>query len=249
MDVGLGFDPGLCRFDSDHPYQVTFLLNSSMQNRAENRKYHYIYKITRFDGKYYIGMHSTDNLDDGYFGSGKLITRSIKKHGIEKHRKEILEFVESRISLKERERELVNEEIINDPLCMNLKLGGSGGSHGKEAEIWARPGYKEKLAKSQSVGQLLKWSDAAHQEKMSKIRRDQWLSEEYRIKMADRTLSSGMLGKQHTEATRSKMSLSGRGEKNSQFGSCWVTDGVKPIKIKKDKLDEYLANGYCRGRS
>ena len=39
-----------------------------------------------------------------------------------------------------------------------------------------------------------------------------------------------------------------QGEKNSQFGTCWVTNGVKPAKIKKEKLNEYLANGYRKGR-
>jgi len=87
--------------------------------RADQRKYHYIYKITRDDGRYYIGMHSTDNLDDGYFGSGKLITLSIKKHGLERHKKEILEFLPSRTELKVREKELITEEILEDTLCMN----------------------------------------------------------------------------------------------------------------------------------
>ena len=65
--------------------------------QASRRQYHYIYKITRLDesGRYYIGMHSTDDLEDGYFGSGKLIIRSINKHGKEKHQKEILEFLPS----------------------------------------------------------------------------------------------------------------------------------------------------------
>jgi hypothetical protein len=96
-----------------------------IMRRAELRNYHYIYKITRDDGKYYIGMHSTDDLEDSYFGSGKKITRSIKRHGIEKHSKEILEFLSSRKELKERERVLVNEELLSDPMCMNLALGGN----------------------------------------------------------------------------------------------------------------------------
>lgn len=100
--------------------------------RASRRRYHYIYKITRFDGMYYIGMHSTDNLEDGYFGSGKRLWYSISAHGRDKHEMEILEFLPCRETLKFREKELVNEECLSDPKCLNLQLGGGGGCISEE---------------------------------------------------------------------------------------------------------------------
>ena len=54
-----------CGFDS-HPH---YILN-------------FIYKTTNLiNGKYYIGMHSTDNLEDVYIGSGKRLWFSIKNYG------------------------------------------------------------------------------------------------------------------------------------------------------------------------
>jgi hypothetical protein len=95
-------------------------------NRPEQRKYHYIYKITRDDGKYYIGLHSTDNLDDGYFGSGERLWKSINYHGKEKHTKTILEMFNSRADLIAREKELVTKQIIeSDGNILNLVPGGS----------------------------------------------------------------------------------------------------------------------------
>ena len=98
-----------------------------MQKRQieRQRKYHFIYKTTNLiNNKYYIGMHSTDNLDDGYIGSGSRLWRSIQYYGKENFKVEILEFLNDRTSLKTREREIVNEEAIKDPMCMNLALGG-----------------------------------------------------------------------------------------------------------------------------
>ena len=43
---------------------------------------------------------------------------------MENHKKEILEYLESRELLAAREKEIVNEELLNDPMCMNLCKGG-----------------------------------------------------------------------------------------------------------------------------
>jgi hypothetical protein len=47
-------------------------------------EYNYVYKIiNKVNGKFYIGSHITNDLNDGYFGSGTLLKRAIKKHGSE----------------------------------------------------------------------------------------------------------------------------------------------------------------------
>ena len=60
-------------------------------------KYNYFYKITNnINGHYYYGIHSTDNLDDGYMGSGSILNYAYKIYGIENFTKEIIKFFENR---------------------------------------------------------------------------------------------------------------------------------------------------------
>jgi hypothetical protein len=59
-------------------------------------------------------------------GSGRRIQASLKKHGIENHTKEILEYCEDRDSLAKREAQLVNEELLQDSRCLNIAIGGFG---------------------------------------------------------------------------------------------------------------------------
>ena len=89
--------------------------------------YHFIYKtVCTVNNKFYVGMHSTSNLEDGYMGSGKVIRYSLIKYGKQAHTFEILEFKEDRESTRLREREIVSIELLKDPLCMNIHLGGVG---------------------------------------------------------------------------------------------------------------------------
>ncbi len=68
-------------------------------------QYHYIYKTTNIlNDKFYIGMHSTNDLNDGYQGSGKRLRYSINKHGRKAHTTEILEFLPDRESLRKKRK-------------------------------------------------------------------------------------------------------------------------------------------------
>ncbi len=92
------------------------------------KKYYFIYKTTNIiNNKFYLGMHSTNDLHDNYLGSGTILKNSIKKYGKENFKKEILEFANSKDELIIKEKILINDELIKNPLCMNIKLGG--GSH------------------------------------------------------------------------------------------------------------------------
>ena len=84
-------------------------------------KYHYFYKITNLiNDKYYYGIHSTNDLNDGYMGSGKALKAAIKKYGVENFRKDILKFFSSLEELSEFEKFIVNEDLVNDSNCYNL---------------------------------------------------------------------------------------------------------------------------------
>jgi len=90
---------------------------------------HFVYKTTcTITGRYYLGVHSTTNEDDGYLGSGKYLHRSIKKHGAHNHTREVLRYFETRTEAELFEAEVVTWDLIHqDAMCMNLAPGGSGG--------------------------------------------------------------------------------------------------------------------------
>lgn len=208
-----------------------------------NHKYHYIYKTTcSVTGRYYIGMHSTSNLDDSYLGSGQRLWKSIKKHGKDKHSKEILEFLEDRSSLKKRESELVNETLLNDRMCMNIALGGEGGFIVNNAEL------RKVMAK------------AGNTALNSKLQNDSSFAETFSYNISkglkNRISKNGAFwqNKNHTKETKSLMS-----EKAKQrciikpihtTGKLWIhsLSEKRSLMIQPNDFDKYEALGWIKGR-
>jgi hypothetical protein len=217
----------------------------------KEKKYHYIYKTTNvINNKYYIGMHSTSNLNDGYIGSGKRLWNSINYHGKENHVCEILEYCDNRRELIEREIEVVNEQLLLENLCMNLALGGSSGY-----DYINREGINNKVNQYQLGGKangLRLENDIEYRETFIK-RISKKMEENHRLgKIKTGKDAYDWSGKKHTDETKLKMSESskgtGLGKTNSQYGTCWITKGGENKKIKKEDLDAWINDGWVRGR-
>lgn len=94
-------------------------------NIGHLKKYHFVYKTTNIiNGKEYIGYHGTNDLDDGYLGSGKLLKRAVEKYGPKAFTREILDFFDDPIEALEYEKKIVNGEYVKKDNTYNLSIGG-----------------------------------------------------------------------------------------------------------------------------
>lgn len=218
--------------------------------QASRRKYHYIYKtVCSITGKFYIGMHSTDNLNDGYQGSGKILRYSVTKYGKENHHTEILEFLTSRQELKFREAQIINEDLLGNEDCMNLQLGGGdgweyvhkNGAH-KNGQKKAAEVYKKRLLEDSEFRARVK-------SKISENNKAAWKAGAF-----DQVDHATFAGKTHTDETKQKMREAALGknvgEKNSQFGTRWkwVHKDSEAKRIPLSELEIYLSEGWILGQ-
>lgn len=90
-------------------------------------KYYTIYQTTNLiNNKIYIGLHATDNINDGYLGSGIFLKKAFKKYGYTNFKKEILYVFDNKKDMITKEKEIVNEDFILRKDTYNMSKGGYG---------------------------------------------------------------------------------------------------------------------------
>jgi hypothetical protein len=86
-----------------------------------------LYKVTNLlNGKYYVGVHKTNNPNDSYYGSGLRIKRAIRKYGKINFSKQIIDIFESEKDAYKAEIMYIGE-CEHDSNCYNIDGGGKGG--------------------------------------------------------------------------------------------------------------------------
>ena len=204
-----------------------------------------VYKITNeIDGKIYIGVHKTQDINDSYMGSGKYLINAQKKYGIENFTKEILEVFDTPEMMFQMESILVNDEFVQHKETYNLKLGGYGGfdyinSNGLNGA------FENGLIGGEVTKQLMKTQPE--------------LFKDYHIafgKMVKQLHLEGKFnydnfkGKKHSEESKRKIgeanSVHQQGSGNSMYGSMWIYN----LELKESKRipKGKVPDGWSKGR-
>jgi hypothetical protein len=213
--------------------------------------YHFVYRTTcTLTSNYYVGVHSTSNLDDGYLGSGLRVRRSIQKNGESSHVREILRFFETAQEAYDYEKEIVTDEFISNPLVMNIVPGGKGGwgTSAQQSVRWAKANAKMNELRATDPTWVQKFSHSCSESNKESYLNGTRQATGFHIsqeKMVELSKTDEALKKRRDSLRKIDHQ---QGEKNSQYGTCWVTKDGHTLKVKLQCLDTLVFLGYRRGR-
>ncbi|WZW72986.1 homing endonuclease [Vibrio phage TCU-VP03-AIR1] len=209
-----------------------------------------VYKITNLiNGRIYVGVHKTENLEDDYMGSGKLIKRAIKKYGVDNFTREYIAIFDNADDMYNMESVIVDESFIQSNDTYNISLGGNGSFehiHSDERSLeWKKHAAEATKRSRVENPELFARVDSEHSARTTAL----WESGAY-----DHIAMCSFKGMKHTDETKRKISENSskhqRGAGNSQYGTCWIHSLTekRSKKIPKDELDDYLELGWVKGR-
>lgn len=224
------------------------------------KRYYLIYQITNnINSKIYIGKHETNNLDDDYFGSGKLLILAQKKYGLENFRKTILFYCADKEEMDLLEACVVTPEFCNRSDVYNITVGGNGSWYYVNEVLHLNGDKMFKSGRSQESIQQQYFNAA-------KASREYWKKlsfKEYQIKCKQISIRkiewnqrhpgyyagkrNPMYGHVDTIETHNKKVLGQLGEKNSQYGKMWICNDLTKESVRIMKTDP-IPKGWRKGR-
>lgn len=192
---------------------------------------HYIiYKTTNLiNGKFYIGKHQTNDLNDGYIGSGKLLKHAINKYGLDQFKTEILETCPSEAHMNLAEKIYV---VVDPEVSYNLCPGGRGGFGYINSTNKNRYKRTEKI-KQKGSDSIKRWiANNPERRELYQKRASRALVSKY---ASGEIVVRKIFGRKHSAETKQKMSIRAKNRStNSQTGTMWITNGTENKKIKKN---------------
>ena len=212
--------------------------------------YYYIYKTTHIEsGKFYIGLHKTNNLNDGYLGSGSELKADITLLGKDKFFNEKLEYFDTEKEMIAREEEIVTKSFIKEHNVYNKMPGGKFGSLERNGLSFKGKAHSNRSKQKISAGHKGTTLTSEHKKKISE--------NNYARREPDKQRESARKGGQHpkSESHRKKISaaLTGR-KRNTTSLTCphcgksgarngmtrWHFDNCKHIGVKSTGSDTTL---------
>lgn len=165
---------------------------------------YFLYKTTNLvNGKYYIGVHKGDVVDESYLGSGRLITLAIKKYGKNNFKREILKTFNTVEEMFAEECKTVNQDVVDDENSYNLCIGGRGG-------IFKSPEHVERMRAVNKYYSNTPKGKSVRSTNMKKLNNKNWARTEYRKEM------SKLVNEQNKKMWKNKEFIKNQREKQSQ---------------------------------
>ena len=210
----------------------------------ESKVYYYLYEVTNLvNGKTYIGQHITDDLEDGYLGSGKALKSAIKKYGKDKFKKEILLFARNQQALNILEMMAVTPEFCARKNNYNLKEGGNSGR--------PNPEIREKMRQKKLGDRNHNYGKPKTEEwkaKVSAAQKGKTVSKETRLKM-----SLACLGRKQSEETKRKIGVGSASWKRTEAHKRKIGDAnarpfpdVYNIHTGEEYRNNFNLTEFCR---
>ena len=222
--------------------------------KDKKQKHYLIYQVTNLlNNKIYIGKHETFNIEDRYFGSGKIITAAIKKHGIENFEFRILIDLKNEEEMNLLEKFVVTEEFCRRDDVYNIKVGGDGGWDAVNRQCknigWTyanKNGLNNKVDQCFIAGKKVKTDPTFAKKFKSAV--SSGLKNFYREhpEKIRKGKDNPKFGKPLSKETRKKISESISGSRNPMSSRMWIRNPItkeSKVQLKTDPIPEGWEKG------